>query len=153
MGLDEEQVGQIVVAAKLHDIGKLSIPAEILSKPGRLMPVEYELVKGHAMAAHEMLSKVDIGWPLEKMVVKHHERMDGSGYPFGLGGSEIMDEARILAVADVVEAMSSHRPYRPSLGMALAMAEIEAHRSKLYDSNVVDACLAVIGSGFEFGDV
>ena len=153
LGLDEEIVDRIRIAAKLHDVGKLSIPAEILSKPGKLLPPEYELVKGHAQAAHEMLDHVDIGWPLADMVGQHHERLDGSGYPDGLVGDQIMLEARILAVADVVEAMSSHRPYRPSLGVEYALAEISMNRETQYDSDVVDACVLVMGDGFEFEDV
>jgi len=152
LGLAEETVGRITIAAKLHDVGKLSIPAEILSKPGKLLPAEYELVKEHAQAAHEMLDLVDIGWPLADMVGQHHERLDGSGYPEGLVGDQIMLEARILAVADVVEAMSSHRPYRPALGTEYALAEISMNRNTFYDSDVVDACVLVMGGGFEFED-
>ena len=152
LGLADETVSRITIAAKLHDVGKLSIPAEILSKPGRLLPAEYELVKEHAQAAHEMLDLVDIGWPLADMVGQHHERLDGSGYPEGLVGDQIMPEARILAVADVVEAMSSHRPYRPALGTEYALAEISMNRNTYYDSDVVDACVLVMGGGFEFAD-
>lgn len=152
LGLSEETVGRITIAAKLHDVGKLSIPAEILSKPGKLLPAEYELVKEHAQAAHEMLDLVDIGWPLAVMVGQHHERLDGSGYPEGLVGDQIMFEARIIAVADVVEAMSSHRPYRPALGTEYALAEVSMGRVTLYDTSVVDACVLVMGAGFEFED-
>ena len=153
LGLTEEIVDRICIAGKLHDVGKLSIPAEILSKPGKLLPAEYELVKGHAQAAHELLDHLDIGWPLADMVGQHHERLDGSGYPAGLKGDGIMLEARILAVADVVEAISSHRPYRPSLGLEYALAEISMNRVTHYDSNVVDACVLVMSDGFEFEDV
>jgi PAS domain S-box-containing protein len=153
LGLSEEVAEHIRVAGKLHDIGKLTIPAEILSKPGKLTPLEYELVKGHSEAAYEMLSQVDIGWPLAEMVRQHHERMDGSGYPRGLLGEEMLVEARILAVADVVEAMSSHRPYRPSLGMPEAIAEIERFAGACYDEDVVAACVRIVGAGFEFADV
>jgi len=148
--LPDETCEHIRIAALLHDIGKLSVPTEILSKPGKLRPVEYELAKGHVQAAEEMLKRVDVDWPLAEMVMQHHERMDGSGYPQGLSGDEIILEARIMAVADVVEAMSSHRPYRAALGIDAAIAEIEANRERLYDADVVDACVAVLGSGFEF---
>lgn len=150
--LSEETAERVRVAAQLHDIGKLSIPAEILSRPGALLPIEYELVKGHAWAAHDILTEVDMEWPLAEMVSQHHERMDGSGYPRGLVGEEIMFEARMLAVADVVEAMSSHRTYRPALSMDQALDEIVTHRDSLYDSRVVDACVAVVSGGFEFVD-
>ena len=150
MGLGEEAADHIRIAGKLHDIGKLSIPAEILSKPGRLLSAEYELVKAHSQAASDILSSVDIGWPLERMIVQHHERMDGSGYPAGLSGEDIVPEARILAVADVVEAMSSHRPYRPALGIEAALSEIMTNRGTLYDADVVDACVAVLEGGFVF---
>ncbi len=150
--LDEMTAERVRIAGKLHDIGKLSIPAEILSKPGTLSPVEYDLVKGHATAACEVLNGADIGWPLAEMVSQHHERMDGSGYPAGLLGEDIMMEARILAVADVVEAMSSHRPYRASLGMSAALEEIQRHSGQHYDADVVAACVAVIDAGFEFAD-
>ena len=151
-GLSERDADRIRIAAKLHDIGKLSIPAEILSKPGRLTNIEYELVKGHAAAAYEILHLTDMGWPLAEMVLQHHERMDGSGYPNGLLGKDIMVEARILAVADVVESMSSHRPYRPALGMAEAAEEITQQSGTLYDEDVVAACICVINSGFEFAE-
>jgi len=152
LGYSDEECEHIRVAAQLHDIGKLSIPAEILSKPGKLLAVEYELVKGHAWAAYEILADVDIGWPLAEMVAQHHERMDGSGYPRGLVGDEIMVQARMLAVADVVEAMSSHRPYRPSIGREEAIAEIIEHRGTLYDAEMVDVCVALMREGFEFED-
>jgi PAS domain S-box-containing protein len=150
--LDDTTAERVRIAGKLHDIGKLSIPAEILSKPGKLSPVEYELVKGHATAACDILNGADIGWPLAEMVSQHHERMDGSGYPAGLLGEDIMMEARILAVADVVEAMSSHRPYRASLGMPAAVEEIQRLSGTCFDEDVVAACVSVINSGFEFAD-
>lgn len=150
LGMAEVAVEQIRVAAVLHDIGKLSVPAEILSKPGSLTAAEYELVKGHPLAAYQILSDVQLDWPLSQTVLQHHERMDGSGYPQGLLGDQIHVGARLLAVADVVEAMSSHRPYRPSIGREQALAEITANRGVLYDSVVVDACLGVFEDGFSF---
>lgn len=147
---DEAYVERIRVAANLHDIGKISVPAEILSKPGALTPIEYELVKTHPESAAAILRSVDVGWPLADIVEQHHERVDGSGYPNGLLGEATLLEARILAVADVVEAMASHRPYRPSAGLDAALAEITQQRGSLYDPEVVDACLSVIAAGFEF---
>lgn len=152
LGLGEEVAGHVRVAGLTHDIGKLSIPGEILSKPGTLSTIEYELVKGHAVAACEILNGGDIGWPLAEIVSQHHERMDGSGYPAGLVGDDILLEARILAVADVIEAMSSHRPYRPSLGMPAAIDEITRFSGKLYDADVAAACSRVLDSGFAFTD-
>lgn len=150
--LDESHVERIRVAATLHDIGKISVPAEILSKPGALTAIEYEFVKTHPGAAAAILRSVDVGWPLADIVEQHHERMDGSGYPDARRGEDTLFEARILAVADVVEAMASHRPYRPSLGVVRALAEIAENRGRLYDSQVVDACLAVMSGDFEFTD-
>ncbi len=152
LGLGEDAAEHVRIAALLHDIGKISIPAEILSKPGRLSSIEYELVKGHVVAAAEILDEVDIGWPLGQMVAQHHERVDGSGYPNGLLGDDTLLEARVLAVADVVEAMSSHRPYRPSLGMSAALEEVTRFSGEHYDADVVAACIRVVDSGFEFAD-
>ncbi len=125
LGLDEETQEGLRVAGQLHDVGKMTIPTEILSKPGKLSAVEYELIKGHAQASYEVLKDVDFPWPVAEIAWQHHERVDGSGYPRGLRGEEILLEARIMAVADVVEAMSSHRPYRAGLGIEKALAEIE----------------------------
>ena len=129
------------MAGSIHDIGKLSIPAEILSKPTKLSEIEFSLIKEHAKKGYEMLKDVESPWPLAEIVYQHHERMDGSGYPRNLKGEEILIEARILAVSDVVEAMASHRPYRPGLGIDAALNEIEKNRGILYDSAVADACL------------
>jgi HD-GYP domain-containing protein (c-di-GMP phosphodiesterase class II) len=129
------------MAGSIHDIGKLSIPAEILSKPTKLTYIEFSLIKEHSHTGYEMLKDVESPWPLAQIVYQHHERMDGSGYPRNLKGNEILIEARIMAVADVVEAMASHRPYRPGLGIDEALAEIEKNRGILYDNTVVDACL------------
>ena len=141
MGLPKEKIAGIRMAGSIHDIGKLSIPAEILSKPTKLSAIEFSLIKEHARQGYEMLKNVESPWPLAEIVHQHHERMDGSGYPRGLKGEEILIEARIIAVADVVEAMASHRPYRPALGIDLALAEIEKNRGVLYDDAAADACL------------
>ena len=129
------------MAGSIHDIGKLSIPAEILVKPTKLTNLEYSLIKEHPRAGYEMLKDVESPWPLAEIVHQHHERMDGSGYPGNLKGEEIIPEARIMAVADVVEAMASHRPYRAALGIEIALEEIEKNKGILYDDAVVDACL------------
>ena len=143
MGLPEEQMHAIHLAGLIHDLGKIRIPAEILSKPGRLDEIEYSLIKMHPKAGYDILKGVDFSWPIAQMVLQHHERMDGSGYPQGLKGEEILPGARILIVADVVEAMSSHRPYRPGLGIEAALKEITSSRGTRYDPQVVDTCTAL----------
>ncbi|MFY9329716.1 MAG: PAS domain S-box protein [Georgfuchsia sp.] len=140
-GLDTQRLEGLMVAGYLHDIGKIIIPSEILSKPGKLGTIEYQLIQGHVQASYDVLKSVEWPWPVAEAVLQHHERMDGSGYPQGLKGDEILLEARILAVADVVEAMSSHRPYRSGLGIEAALAEIEHGRGSSYDVAIVDACL------------
>lgn len=147
MGLSEDRVEAIRVGALLHDIGKIAIPAEILSKPGRLSIDEFNLVKGHVRAGRDIVEKIDFEPAIHAVVAQHHERLDGSGYPLGLKGDEIVPEARIVAVADVVEAMISHRPYRPGLGREAALAEISAQRGTQLDREAVDACLAVFADG------
>ncbi|MHB9097272.1 MAG: PAS domain S-box protein, partial [Syntrophales bacterium] len=141
MGLPKDRIDGIGVACSIHDIGKLSIPAEILSKPTKLSEIEFELIKEHAQRGYEILKNVESPWSLAEIVYQHHERMDGSGYPRNLKRDDILMETRILIVADVVEAMASHRPYRPSLGLSAAMDEIEKNRGTLYDAAVVDTCL------------
>jgi len=141
MGLPQDKVDGIRMAGIIHDIGKLSIPTEILSKPTKLTEIEFSLIKEHARSGYEMLKDVESPWPLAEIVYQHHERMNGSGYPRNLKGDEIFMESRILAVADVVEAMASHRPYRPTLGIEAALEEIEKNRGILYDATVADACL------------
>ena len=141
MGLQLEKIDGIRMAGSIHDIGKLSIPAEILSKPTKLSEIEFSLIKEHSRKGYEMLKNVESSWPLAEIVYQHHERMDGSGYPRNLKGDEILMEARVLVVADVVESMASHRPYRPSLGIDAALEEIENNRGTYYDNTVVDACL------------
>jgi PAS domain S-box-containing protein/putative nucleotidyltransferase with HDIG domain len=141
MGLPKEKIEGIRMAASIHDIGKLSIPAEILSKPTKPSDIEFSLIKEHPRKGYEMLKDVESPWPLAEIVYQHHERMDGSGYPRNLKGDAILMEARIMAVADVVEAMASHRPYRPALGVDAALEEIEDNKGTLYDAHVVDVCL------------
>ncbi|MCJ7663994.1 MAG: PAS domain S-box protein, partial [Desulfobacterales bacterium] len=141
MGLSEEQIEGIRMAGLIHDIGKINIPAEILSKPGQLSDIQYNMVKIHAQVGCDILREIKFPWPVAKIVLQHHERWDGSGYPEGLSGEEIILEARILAVADTVEAMSSHRPYRVAHGVERALEEISQNRGTLYDPAVVDACL------------
>jgi len=141
MGLDPDQVNGIRVAGTLHDIGKIAVPAEVLAKPGKLNELEFGFIKMHALTSYEILREIEFQWPVAEMVYQHHERCDGSGYPRGLKGDEILLGARILAVADVVEAMSSHRPYRPALELEAALEEVESGGGTLYDPEVCDACL------------
>lgn len=141
MGLSSQAVKGLQMAGLIHDMGKISIPAEILSKPGRLNAAELQLIRRHPQVAFDILRRIDFPWPVGRIVLQHHERMDGSGYPQGLRGEEILLEARILSVADVVETIESHRPYRPGLGREEALQEIARHRGRLYDAAVVDACL------------
>lgn len=141
MGLPPNIIDGIRMAGSIHDIGKLSVPAEILSKPSKLTSIEFALIKEHSRNGYEMLKEVESPWPLAEIVYQHHERMDGSGYPRNLKGEEIIMEARIMAVADVVESMASHRPYRPSLGIDAALDEIEKNRGTHYDNAVADVCL------------
>ena len=143
ISLPPERVEAIRISAALHDIGKISVPSEILTKPSRLTDLERELVKTHSQNAYDILKAIDFPYPIADIILQDHERMDGSGYPQGLKGEEILLEARIVAVADVLEAMSAHRPYRPALGIEAAMEEITRHRGLLYDENVVDACLEI----------
>jgi len=151
MGLSAEIIHGISLAASIHDLGKIRVPAEILSKPGRLNQIEYELVKGHSQTGYDIIKHIQFPLPIAQMVLQHHERLDGSGYPQGLKDTQILLEAKILAVADVVEAMSSHRPYRPSLGMDAALEEITRNRGVYYDPEVVDSCIALFQKKkFEF---
>jgi PAS domain S-box-containing protein len=141
MGLAQQEIDGIRMTGSIHDIGKLSVPAEILSKSSKLTDLEYSLIKEHAKSGYEMLKDVESPWPIAQTVYQHHERMDGSGYPEHLKGDEIIMDARIMAVADVVEAMASHRPYRAAFGIEAALKEIEKNKGILYDDAVVDACL------------
>lgn len=141
MGLLDDQIYGIRMGGVIHDLGKISIPAEILSKPGSITEIEFNLIKTHPKVGYDILKAIEFPWPIAQMVLQHHERMDGSGYPSGLSGEEIILEARILGVADVVEAMASHRPYRPALGIDKALKEISKNKGLLYDSDVAEACL------------
>lgn len=141
MQMTDQRVEGVRLAGAVHDIGKIQIPTEILSKPGRLTHVEFELIKQHAESGYDILKAINFPWPIAQIVRQHHERLDGSGYPEALTSDQILLEAKILAVADVVESMISHRPYRPGLGLAAAMAEIITHKGKLFDPAVVDACV------------
>jgi len=142
-GLPGDMVEGIRVAGTLHDIGKIAVPAEILTKPTKLAEMEFGLVKMHSQVGYEILKGIDFPWPVAQAVLQHHERIDGSGYPGGLEGDNIIPEARILAVADVVEAMASHRPYRPAYGIDSALAEIVRGRGTAYDPEVADACVTL----------
>jgi len=141
--LPEDQVAGLYMAGAIHDVGKISVPAEILSKPGRLTEPEFDMIKAHSFIGYDILSGVEFPWPIADIVLQHHERIDGSGYPKGLTGEDIRLEARILGVADVVEAMASHRPYRPARGLDVALEEIAQNKGVLYDPQVADACLKI----------
>ncbi|MFH1639553.1 MAG: HD domain-containing phosphohydrolase, partial [Chloroflexota bacterium] len=141
MNLPDYQVEGIRIASLVHDIGKMHVPAEILSKPGKLTALEFEMIKAHCQVGYDILKTIDFPWPIAQIVLQHHERINGSGYPAGLTGEKALLEAKIMAVADVVEAMSSHRPYRPALGADKALEEIEKNKGILYDPDVVDTCV------------
>ncbi len=152
MGLPEDQIEAIEIASLLHDIGKVMLPSEIMTKPGKLTEQEFGLIKGHAENGYEILKEIDFGRPIAEIVRQHHERLDGSGYPNGIKNDEILLEARIMAVADVVEAMMSFRPYRPALGLEAALDEIKKNSGRLYDKEVVNHCIRILESGFMFQD-
>jgi PAS domain S-box-containing protein len=147
MDMEQESFQGLRLASLVHDIGKINVPTEILSKPGKLTEPEFQLIRTHSEAGYDILKKINFPWPISKIVLQHHERMDGSGYPNGLSGQEILLEARIIAVADVIEAMATHRPYRASLGIEKALEEIEKNRGRLYDKDVADTCLHLFRSG------
>ena len=144
MGIPREQIDSIHLAGTIHDIGKMQVPTEILSKCGKLTELEFDMIKTHSQAGYDILKTIEFQWPVAEFVLQHHERMDGSGYPSGLSGNNILMEARILSVADVVDAIIPHRPYRPALGIDKALEELSNNRGIRYDSNVVDACLSII---------
>ncbi|HMB31540.1 MAG TPA: HD domain-containing phosphohydrolase [Desulfohalobiaceae bacterium] len=151
MDLQEERIQGLYFAGMVHDIGKISVPAGILAKPTKLSDIEFGLIKQHAQASYDILKNIDFPWPIAEIVLQHHERLDGSGYPNGISGEDILLESRILAVADVVEAMTSHRPYRPGLGIEAALKQIEKNKGILYDSQVVEICLRLFREkGFSF---
>ena len=147
LGIDQNDIDGIRMAARIHDIGKLSTPSEILTKPGALRASELALVREHAQAGYEIIRGIVFPWPVADMILQHHERLDGTGYPNGLHGDEILLGARIIAVADVVEAMSSHRPYRPSKGLDVALAMIEKDRGRQFDPDAVRVCLRLFRDG------
>ncbi len=143
MKLTEEQISSIYISATLHDIGKISVPSEILTKPSVLTNLEREIIKTHCKVANDILANIEFPYPVAEIIYQHHERMDGSGYPRGLKGDDIALEARIIGVADVIDAMASYRPYRPALGVDAAIEEITKFRGVTYDPSVVDACLKI----------
>ena len=152
MGLSGDMIEGITMAGVIHDIGKISVPAEILSKPGKLTHKEFELIKDHPQTGQDILKDVEFPWPIARIIGQHHERLNGTGYPLGLRGEETLLEARILAVSDVVEAIASHRPYRPARGIDAALEEIEQNKNVLYDADVVAACLTLFKErGYKFG--
>jgi len=148
MGVDADRIEGIRMGGTIHDIGKIQLPAEILSKPSKLSEMEYNLIKNHPQVGYDILKDIAFPWPVADIAHQHHERLDGSGYPQGLKGEQICLEARIVAVADVVEAMSSHRPYRAGLGVDKALQEIEQGRGVLFDAQAVDACLRLFRQGY-----
>ncbi len=141
LGLSEHQSSGLRLAGLIHDIGKTRVPAEILTNPGKLSEAEFSIIKMHPLVGYEILKTIEFPWPIAQIVSQHHERLDGSGYPFGLAGEDIVIESKILAVADVVEAMSSHRPYRPALGLDKALSEIIHKKGIVYEPQVVDVCV------------
>ncbi len=150
MGFPETQIISIRMAGIIHDLGKIAIPAEILAKPSKLSDIEFSLIKTHPQVGYDILKNINFSTPVAQIVYQHHERLDGSGYPSGLSGEAILPEARILTVADVVEAMSSHRPYRPGLGVDKALAEIKKNKGRFYDSEAVNACLEIVTENYTF---
>jgi HD-GYP domain-containing protein (c-di-GMP phosphodiesterase class II) len=141
MNLPIDMIDGIRMAAAIHDLGEISIPVEILSKPIKLTNIEFNLIKIHSQSGYDILKDIDFPWPVARIVLEHHERMNGSGYPNGLTGDNILMESRILSVADVVEAIASYHPYRPALGIDAALEEIEKNKGTLYDNTVAAACL------------
>ncbi len=145
--LDDDKTKGIYVTAILHDLGKINVPSEILSKPGKLTDVEFSLIKEHPKVGYDILRRIDFPWPVAQSVLQHHERIDGSGYPAGLCCKDILLEAKIIAVADVIESMASHRPYRTAVGLSAALEEIRINAGILYDKTIVEACLQVFAAG------
>jgi putative nucleotidyltransferase with HDIG domain len=146
LGLKGMQLEGLYLGALIHDIGKVAVPSELLSRPGRLTAEEMALVRRHVQVGTELIRDTRFPWPLAQIIGQHHERLDGSGYPDGLRGEELLLEARVVAVADVFESMASHRPYRPALGVAAALAELRGQRGRLYCPAAVDACTWVVES-------
>jgi HD-GYP domain-containing protein (c-di-GMP phosphodiesterase class II) len=151
--LTRDQIDGLVITALIHDVGKISVPAEILGKPTRLTITEKEQVKIHAQSGHDLLKDLAFPWPVARIVLEHHERMDGSGYPNGLTGEHLLMESRILAVADVVDAITSPRPYRPARDVDVALYDIKGYRDIRHDQDVVDACLTLFNEkGYKLTD-
>ncbi|BCB26824.1 hypothetical protein SKTS_17100 [Sulfurimicrobium lacus] len=144
MGMTKAMINGIRLAAMVHDIGKIHVPAEILSRPGRLTPSEFALIQQHPQSGFEIVGDIDFPWPIGQIILQHHERLDGAGYPNGLKGEDILVEASVIGVADVVDAMATDRPYRAALGIEAALEEIRDKRGKLFDPLIVDACVRVI---------
>lgn len=152
IGLPETQIEGLYLACVVHDVGKIRVPAEVLSNPGKLSSIEFSLIKQHPQAGYDILKEVDFPWPIAQFVLQHHERLDGSGYPQGLKGDAILMESRIIAVSDVIEAMASHRPYRPGLGIDAALDEISSKRGSHFDASVVDAAIRIFREkGYSLG--
>jgi putative nucleotidyltransferase with HDIG domain len=153
LGLSEEVILNLSYGSHIHDIGKIYVPAEILNKPGKISAIEFQMIQSHVELGYNIIKEIDFPDVISTMVYQHHERLDGSGYPLGLIGDQILKESRILAVSDVVEAMTSHRPYRPSLGIEAALEEISKFRGQKYDCDVVDACIQLFKEKrFTFSD-
>jgi response regulator RpfG family c-di-GMP phosphodiesterase len=153
INLSPESIEGVYMAASIHDIGKISLPAEILSKPIKLTEIELKMIQAHSKVGYDILKGIDFPWPIAQTVLQHHERIDGSGYPHGLGQNEILIEARIVGVCDVVETMASHRPYRPSMGLDKALGEVSGNKGKLYDEQAVNACLKLFNEKrFQFSE-
>ncbi len=153
INLSAESIEGVYMAASIHDIGKISLPAEILSKPIKLTEIELIMIQAHSKVGYDILKGIDFPWPIAQTVLQHHERIDGSGYPHGLGENEILIEARIVGVCDVVETMASHRPYRPAMGLDKALGEVSGNKGKLYDEQAVNACLKLFNEkGFRFSE-
>jgi putative nucleotidyltransferase with HDIG domain len=144
MGMSKSSIEAVRLTASLHDIGKINIPFEILNRPTRLSEAEFALIKTHVQTGYEILSPISFPWPVAEIVQQHHERLDGSGYPLHINGNSILPEARVLAVADVIEAMTTHRPYRPALGIDAALEEVSRLSGRLYDTEAVDACIRLL---------
>ncbi len=146
VGFTHDQIEAVRVAAIIHDLGKISVPAEILSKPSRLTANEFNLIKEHPQVGYDIVKDIEFPWDVSTMIHQHHEKLNGSGYPLGVSGNEILPESRVLTVADVVEAMASHRPYRPGLGVEVALEEIDKNKGQLYDPEMAQACIALFSS-------
>jgi len=154
MSCPRKTIDGVINAGNIHDLGKISVPSEVLSKPGRLTSIEFELIKTHSAVGHEILKDIDFPWPIADIIHQHHEKIDGSGYPQGISGDDILIEARILTVADVLEAMASHRPYRPALGIDIAIDELMKNRGSLYEPAAVDACVSLLqDKGYDLDDL